>query len=152
MNIPQKAIEIQSKTSALKYVTKLLDYVDKHGEKMVKHGNTGVLLPVRKGNALYLTFRTIQAELTEELYSYHITQEESLSPPPAPRKRTPAPYAAARKPIRVRKNTDEKQKEAKKKYNKEYNSRPEVIEKRREYQREYYKKKRLEKASLCPSV
>ena len=68
---------IGGKARALKHCSKVLGIVDKQGKTDILLGNTGIVLPCEKGDAIYTLLQSIRFRLVHEINSIEIVTRPS---------------------------------------------------------------------------
>ena len=87
------AEEIGKKARAYKYAERLIDKVDKQGRVVVKFGNTGIVVPVEKGDVMYTFFQSVKYQMLHEMTALEVSSSQIA--PRSERRSLPAPIGAA---------------------------------------------------------
>ena len=80
---------IGNKARALKHCDKIIAIIDKQGRTDIMLGNTGVVLPCEKNDAIYTLLQSVRFKLAHEINSIEIVSRSN-----APSRMLPAPNGA----------------------------------------------------------
>ena len=86
---------IGNKARALKHCDKVIATVDKQGRTDILLGNTGIVLPCEKNDAIYTLLQSIRFKLVHEINSIEIVSKANSTA-----RMLPAPTGACDEPIK----------------------------------------------------